>query len=681
MKRYLLILSLFICSLGVVAQTVNDKFTLHEFKQTTDDMVTGKFSYSEVLDANAKSITFEIINYKKIGGDYSPETYAGFDATERVPEGETLSSDTQFSFYIDGLDLTGNVIYKFAIKAIKHMNDDSTVEELVFVYKQGNNYKVTTDEAQATEFTFTYGLAIPELSNKKSSSVVISWSKECVWGEPEFYTIYGRNMNKPIATTTETSYFINNLISGYDYSFFVRAYDANGNYLSSSSDVLYTPERVDCITFTDVKVENNSIALSILGYDNDGPFQTEASVYRLKNADEEIVCNSIDREGFLNFEFESIDYSEEFRLETEKVVEEKKIKAVGIFRLKSDGSGIEEQYCDIVFDLWATHVTQYTATIEWSNPGFDAQKAVLEIYNIDKDPDLKNEPEQKINISNPRAYKYSVGALEHSTNYKFILKLSDTYNNQAKDDVKIKTKVGSICGLENTTSASIIGCGNNGFLAPYDVEFYTEDIDGQPTMTVRFRLNSADEINNVSLFYGPNPNNILEFIFTIKAIEMKKGEDGWYSCTFDKLGGNKMKTGDKMYFAVMLTPAKRCSWLSLSSFYLTKSVAYQVGTGCQDEEIFQIVEFEKLYDTQSQFTLKTTGRMASVGVFPESGYNKTTGEFDLDQRKFYNNFDDAPSSFTLDISDPVKYPVGKYYLHIHDVYGEAADLKYLWAIY
>ena len=27
------------------------------------------------------------------------------------------------------------------------------------------------------------------------------------------------------------------------------------------------------------------------------------------------------------------------------------------------------------------------------------------------------------------------------------------------------------------------------------------------------------------------------------------------------------------------------------------------------------------------------------------------------------------------------FPVGKYYMHIHDVYGEAGELKCLWAIY
>jgi hypothetical protein len=107
-----------------------------------------------------------------------------------------------------------------------------------------------------------------------------------------------------------------------------------------------------------------------------------------------------------------------------------------------------------------------------------------------------------------------------------------------------------------------------------------------------------------------------------------------------------------------------------------KPVAYQVGVGCQDEEVFTIISFDKTYADQSQFTHKTNGRMASVGVFPEDGY--VNGEFIIAKRMFYNNFDDAPSEFTLDISD---FPVGKYYMHIHDVYGEAGDLKYLWAIY
>lgn len=674
MKRYLLILSLFICSLGVVAQTVNDKFTLHEFKQTTDDMVTGVFSYSEVVVENIESTKFQIIKYKKTEGNYAPEIYAEFNATERVPEGETLSTDTKFSFYIDGLDLTGNVTYKFAIKAIKEMKDDSTVEDLVFVYKEGNDYIVATDEAQATEFTFTYGLKTPEMSNKKSSSVTLSWKSDCVWGTPEFYSIFDRNSDKLIATTSETTYTVTNLLPNTNYSFFIRAY-ANGEYLSSSEDVAYKPDVVECLTFESASVDKENWVVSIKVMGLHEVYETESvSVYvdGIESSGVIYPNSSDDNEISAWIEVDE-DLTKEFRVEAKN--KNNGYKAIGLFKLNADGSAIEEQYCDIVFDLWATHVTQYTATLEWTDPGFVPNEATLIITNLD------NSETEEVKIPNPKTFKYSVGNLEHSTNYKFELKLKDEYLNMAKADVKIKTKVGSICGLENTTSASIIGCGNNGFLAPYDVEFYTENIDGQPTMTVRFRLNSADEISSVSLFYGPNPNNIIEFIFTIKAIGMEKGPDGWYTCKFDKLGNTKMKNGDKMYFAVMLTPAKRCSWLSLSSFYLTKSVAYQVGTGCQDEEVFQIVKFTKLYDRQSQFTLQTNGRMASVGVFPEHGYDEQTEKFDLDTRIFYNNFDDSPSSFTLDISDPVKYPVGTYYLHIHDVYGEAESLKYLWAIY
>ena len=89
--------------------------------------------------------------------------------------------------------------------------------------------------------------------------------------------------------------------------------------------------------------------------------------------------------------------------------------------------------------------------------------------------------------------------------------------------------------------------------------------------------------------------------------------------------------------------------------YVTKFASYKVGIGCQDDAIFTILEFEKLYPQQTQYTLQTNGRIASVGVFPEHGYNKANGSFDLNTRIFYNSFDDAPSSFTLDISDPQKW--------------------------
>ncbi|MED9995275.1 MAG: hypothetical protein UFP03_00585, partial [Paludibacteraceae bacterium] len=125
-------------------------------------------------------------------------------------------------------------------------------------------------------------------------------------------------------------------------------------------------------------------------------------------------------------------------------------------------------------------------------------------------------------------------------------------------------------------------------------------------------------------------------------------------------------------FSVSVKHNSNCDGkLWLDNTYFTKFASYKVGTGCQDDLVYRTMHFTKTYPEQTQFTLQTNGRIASVGVFPNDSYN-------LNERKFYNSFDDSPSSFTLDITD---YAVGTYYLHIHDVYGEAESLKYLWAIY
>jgi hypothetical protein len=220
------------------------------------------------------------------------------------------------------------------------------------------------------------------------------------------------------------------------------------------------------------------------------------------------------------------------------------------------------------------------------------------------------------------------------------------------------------------------------FINPYDIEFYTEyDAANKPLVTVRFRLLGTAEVNKVQLIYTSD-GGFISSLLNIRTRAMEKGPDGWYSTTFSNLGNTQMIDGKGMYFAVMVSPAKRCSYLL--NYYTTKSISYTVGVGCQDETKFSIIKFTKTYDRQSEFTLQTNGRMASVGVFPEDAYHPEVEsefeneKFDIDKRLFYNNFDDAPSKFTLDISD---YKVGTYYLHIHDVYGEAGDLKYLWAIY
>ncbi len=704
MRKILLLLSLFLCSLMAVAQT---DFKIDVKKQRTDDMMEFTFHYNGVN----KNTTFEVFKYENGAKPENPSIK--FTTLERLPDGVEaedfykmedgkfvhddagrlicvyeFTGDESYSCYLDGLDLTGNTYYQIAIKATTKDNNDNEKVEMIFIREKNGpftgNATAVSDQNDATKYSFTYGLpGTPVLSDGKSTSVKLSWNSNCLFPEPgtkpDFYTIYGHKIENGetthfnVATTTETEYLITHLIPSVEYEFFVRAYK-DGAYLSASpySDP-YTPVRTECLTFTDINVlqDKKTISLKILEF-SDG-FNDNKDFYELSNGAQPVKCSTIDtREGKLTFKFDNaIDYTKEFRLETKiKKQDEGEVKAVGVFELDNEGK-LSTQHCDIEIGLNVIKTTQYVVELSWDNPGFDVKIAKLEVINLD------NSDSKIITLDNPSVTEYSVGNLEHSTNYKFVLTLEDEGSyNTTRDEVTTKTKVGSICEIEGTTSASAIGCGDRGFLAPYDVEFYTEYIDDKPRMTVRFRLDSDDEINSVSLFYGPNPSNILEFIFTIKSIGMSKGADGWYTCTFDKLGNTAMKDGAKMYFAVMLTPAKRCNWLA--NFYLTKSVAYQIGTGCQDEEVYKIIEFEKTYDAQSQLTLQTAGSMASVGVFPESAYNKTTGEFDLKQRLYYNNFDDAPSKFTLDISN---YAVGKYYMHIHDVYGEADGLKYLWAIY
>lgn len=669
MKKLLLIFSLILCSLLSVAQTVNEGFTLEVLPQRTDDMLEFTFSYKNVND----NTTFQIYKYltnDKNAGELSVE----FKATERLAEGVTPNASAVYSCYLDGLDLTGNIVYKVGVKAIQETTSGEIKEEIVYVYQpngQFNGGSRAIDEFEkATEYRFTYGLPnAPVLSEKKSSSVRLTWSAQCNHGTPELYTIFDRNSNVVIATTKETTYVVTNLLAGQTYDFFIRAYK-EGNYLSTSPSAFYTPESVDCVTFISAeKTDQNWVSLQILGYKE---AYLENASYDLYMGDELADLDGYTPGGDIReFSFASdIDTSKEFKLVTTNAKTGN--KAIGLFKLKADGSAIDTQSCDIVFDLKVSHVTQYTVTLEWTEPGFTATKAAIEVINLDKDPEGKY-PEI-IKIANPRVNTYTVGSLEHSTNYKFILKLSDDYNNQAKAEVKTKTKVGSICELNEVTSVSWLGCNKNGeFLAPYDVEFYTEYENNKPIVTVRFKLNSTDEINNVKLYYAPD-GNIFTTLLNIKSLDMKKGVDGWYSASFDKLSGVSDMDDRRFYFSVAVTPAKRCSYLT--NFYLMKPVAYQVGVGCQDEEVFTIISFDKTYEDQSQFTLKTNGRMASVGVFPEDGY--IDGEFIIEKRMFYNNFDDAPSEFTLDISD---FPVGKYYMHIHDVYGEAGDLKYLWAIY
>lgn len=693
MRKLILFLTLIFCSMCFVAQAaceVNETFTDVKYEQTADNVIALSWQYTPVVSTDV----FHVHRYDIVNGEVEERHLRSINATDpceykkypegeepKIPEKQDPTSATVYSASIYGMDLEGNVGYMFAIEVESKKSTGGTETTRIYIQYDGQTTKAVTSPECATTFAYTYGLNWQDvpLTNKKSQSVTLNWKPYD--GEGEYlYTVFGVKHNKVFATTSETSETITHLESGIDpetgeaisHEFQVRAYDENGKYIATTSKISYTPEPVLCLTFPDASASGNTVTLTILGYDN-GSFSSEAGAYKLTNGVETVTCSNISREGFFTFTFQSIDYNQEFRLETKKG----DVKAVGIFELNDDGT-LKTQYCDIVFELQVTHITQHTVKLEWDNPGFKVENAELQYRSI-------RGSTETIKLANPEACVYELGGLEHSTQYTFLLKLSDQYN-QAKADVTATTKVGSICGLENTQNGSpALGCGDGIFLMPYDLEFYTAYSDQaktKPYVVIRFRPLGTEQINDVKL-YATTEEGVITDLFGITTQSMSKGEDGWYETKLEKYGLISKKNiteGLNIRFSVSVKHNKGCNILLYNNTYFTKFVSYKVGVGCQDDAIFSIIEFEKVYEKQSQFTLQTNGRMAAVGVFTEDGY--LGGEsFDLNKRVFYNNFDDAPSSFTLDISDPVKFPVGKYYLHIHDVYGEASELKYLWAIY
>ena len=694
MRKILLFLSLIFCSMCFVAQAaceVDVNFTNVKYEQTADNVIALSWKYSDVK----RNDVFRVYRYEKIAGVWSDKillrTIKATDPCEykdesqwanpEKPEKKDPTAETLYTSSIYGLDLTSNITYVFALEFERELSDGTEKISLVFI----DGDRAVTSRECAAEYTYTYGLSWqdPALTNQKSQSVTLNWQPYEARGE-YLYTVFGVKHDKVFETTKNTSSTVNHLESGIDpetglvitHEFQVRAYDENGKYLATTPIISYTPEQVLCLTFPEVSASSNTVTLTILGYGNEG-FSSERDAYTLINDDESVKCNSITN-GQFKFTLSSINKNKEFRLETKKG----DIKAVGIFELNSDGT-LKTQYCDIIFDLHVTHVTQHTVKLEWADPGFEPTNAMLQ-YQVKGDASTI----QTIKLANPKANVYDLGGLEHSTEYEFTLKLSDDYNNQSKATATATTKVGSICGVEGSTSGSTgLGCtAKNGgvFLMPYDLEFYTAYRDAakkDPYVVIRFKPLGTQQLNEVKL-YATTEKGFISDITGITTQTLSKGADGWYSAELDKLGWiSFLKTditeGQNIRFSISVKHNDGCSGTIYSNTYFTKFVSYKVGTGCQDDEIFSIIRFEKTYAKQSEFTLQTNGRMAAVGVFTEDGY--LGGEnFDLNKRVFYNNFDDAPSKFTLDISD---YEVGVYYMHIHDVYGEAGELKYLWAIY
>lgn len=677
MRKFLLCFSLLLCTLFAVAQN-NTNGLVWEMTQPADNTVTLSWQYApadvntifqiyrtEVATQGESTLLLREVKAAKVIG-HEPDAEGN-----EVPIMGVLPDSTWVAS-IYGLDLTGVIGYKFTIKVLSNTEEKFTVP----VYLAG-------DDAN-TAHKFTYGLSWPDdelvFTNEKSSSVTLNWNEHPEDDGTFVYMVYGIEHNVVLGTTTENSYLLTNLEPEVAHIFMVRAYK-DGKYMATTpSSIPYTPKRVDCITFTSASAKNNRVTLSILGYDGDGnPFSTEPGAYELVHNGISKPCESIDQ-GILTFTFNPIDVTKEFKLITKKIEGEKKVDAIGLFTLNTTGTAIEIQTCDIVYDLKVTHVTQHTVTFTWTDPGFDADNAILEY--------TPNGGETKsIEVPNPKVYTYSLGGLEHSTDYTFVLHLSDDYKNQAKATVKATTKVGSICGMDSIQSGSAsLGCGDGNFLMPYNLEFYTayrDDAKNDPYVVLRFKPDGTQQINDVKI-YATTERGTIADLANLTSKSMTLGADGWYSCELDEYGllwwKSDITNNMNIRFAVSVKHNNGCRgklWGLDNNTYITKFASYKVSTGCQDDEIYSVIKFTKTYEAQSQLTLQTNGRVASLGVFTEAGYISDT-EFDLNERVFYNSFDDAPSKFTLDISD---YKVGTYYMHIHDVYGEAGALKYLWAIY
>lgn len=678
MRKFLLCFSLLLCTLFAVAQNNADELEW-QMTQPADNTVTLSWQYApadvntifqiyrtEVATEGESTLLLREVKAAKVIG-HEPDAEGN-----EVPIMGVLPDSTWVAS-IYGLDLDGVIGYKFAIKVLNNTEEIATVP----VYLPGDNAD--------TAHKFTHGLSWPDdesvFTNEKSSSVTLNWNRHPQDDGTFVYMVYGIEHNVVLGSTTENSYLLTNLEPEVAHIFMVRAYK-DGKYIATTpSSIPYTPKRVDCITFTSASAKNNTVTLSILGYDGDGnPFSTTPEDYELFHNGASVTCRSIDQNGVLTFTFNPIDFTKEFKLVTKKIEGEKKVDAIGLFTLNTTGTAIEIQTCDIVYDLKVTHVTQHTVTFTWTDPGFDADNAILEY--------TPNGGETKsIEVPNPKVYTYSLGGLEHSTDYTFVLKLSDDYKNQAKATVTATTKVGSICGMDSIQSGSAsLGCGDGNFLMPYNLEFYTayrDDAKNDPYVVLRFKPDGIQQINDVKI-YATTERGTIADLANLTSKSMKLGADGWYSCELDEYGllwwKSDITNNMNIRFAVSVKHNNGCKgklWGLDSNTYITKFASYKVSTGCQDDEIFSVIKFTKTYEAQSQLTLQTNGRVASLGVFTEAGYISDT-EFDLNERVFYNSFDDAPSKFTLDISD---YKVGTYYMHIHDVYGEAGALKYLWAIY
>ena len=336
MRKLILFLTLIFCSMCFVAQAaceVNSTFTNVKYELTADNVIALSWKYSDVQ----RNDVFRVYSYEKKDGVWSEEillrTILATDPCEykdypegqvpTVPEKQDPTAETLYTSSIYGLDLTGNKTYVFAIEFKRELPSGEDLISRVYIQQEGENFKPATTFECATKYTYTYGLKWQEpdaLTNKKSQSVTLNWQPYAATGD-YLYTVFGVKHDKVFETTKETSATVNHLESGIDpetgekisHEFQVRVYDENGKYLATTPKISYTPEPVVCLTFLEVSASSNTVTLTILGY-GDG-FDTQAKSFTLTNGDETVACQSITNNKF-TFKFNSIDYTQPFRLET-----------------------------------------------------------------------------------------------------------------------------------------------------------------------------------------------------------------------------------------------------------------------------------------------------------------------------------------------------------------------------
>ena len=188
MRKLLLCFSLLLCTLFAVAQN-NTNGLVWEMTQPADNTVTLSWQYApadvntifqiyrtEVATEGESTLLLREVKAAEVIG-YETDAEGNNVPVMGVVDGK------KWEMSIYGLDLTGVLGYKFAIKVLSNTEEIVTVP----VYLPGDNAD--------TAHKFTYGLSWPGdksvFTNEKSSSVTLNWNRHPQDDGTFVYTVYG----------------------------------------------------------------------------------------------------------------------------------------------------------------------------------------------------------------------------------------------------------------------------------------------------------------------------------------------------------------------------------------------------------------------------------------------------------------------------------------------------------